>query len=61
MQMFTAGMNVSLSKSKIAPGETAKLKITVNGNAMKQIKQRPRILMITNDPQQPKVIIEVQE
>lgn len=54
-------MNVSLSKSKIAPGETAKLKITVNGNAMKQIKQRPRILMITNDPQQPKVIIEVQE
>ncbi|NPD81544.1 DUF1573 domain-containing protein [Prevotella sp. PINT] len=61
LQMFTAGMNVSLSKSKIAPGETAKLKITVNGNAMKQIKQRPRILMITNDPQQPKVIIEVQE
>ncbi|MCM1079182.1 MAG: DUF1573 domain-containing protein [Bacteroidales bacterium] len=61
LQMFTAGMNVSLKKTKIEPGETTKLKITVDGITIKQLKQRPRILMITNDPQQPKVIIELKD
>lgn len=61
LHMFTAGMNVSLSKSKIEPGESAKMKISVDGVAIKQLKQRPRILMITNDPQQPKVIVEIVE
>lgn len=61
LQMFTAGMNVSLGKSKLEPGETTKLKITVDGPALKQLKQRPRILMITNDPQQPKIIIEIKD
>lgn len=60
LQMFTAGLKVSLQKSKLQPGETTKLKVEANDLELQQIKQKPRILMITNDPTQPKVIIEIQ-
>ena len=59
LQMFTAGMSVALGKTKLEPLETTKLKVQVNDTELQQIKQRPRILMITNDPKQPKIIIEV--
>ena len=59
LQMFTAGMSVALGKTKLEPMETTKLKVQVNDTELQQIKQRPRILMITNDPKQPKIIIEV--
>ena len=61
LQMFTAGLQVSLAKTKLNPGETTKLKIQANELELKQIKQRPRILMITNDPSQPKVVIEIKD
>ncbi|MGM9712882.1 MAG: DUF1573 domain-containing protein [Prevotella sp.] len=59
LQMFTLGLQVSLGKTRIAPSESTKLKITANGLVLKQQKQKPRILMITNDPNNPKVIVEI--
>jgi hypothetical protein len=56
--MFTVGLQVSLNKSKLAPGEYAKLKITAMERDLRLVRS-PRVLMITNDPEQPKVVIEV--
>lgn len=61
MQVFTSGIQVSLAKSKIQPGETTKLKVTAIAEDLKKSRvKRPRILMITNDPAMPKVTINIQ-
>lgn len=60
LQMFTTGLQVSLGKSKLNPNESTKLKVIADDTQLQQLKSRPRILMITNDPRQPKVIIEIQ-
>lgn len=60
MQVFTSGIQVSLAKSKIQPGETTKLKVTAIVEDLKKSRvKRPRILMITNDPTMPKVTINI--
>lgn len=60
MQMFTIGLQISLNKSKIKPGETARLKITAVASELKKARvKKPRILMITNDPEMPKVVVRV--
>jgi len=59
MQMFTAGLKVRLNKSKLRPGETAKLKVTAYKKHLKTARSKPRVLMITNDPEKPKVVIHV--
>ena len=59
IQMFTTGMQVSLGKTVIAPSESTKLKVQINETELLQINKRPRILMITNDPSNPKVIINI--
>lgn len=59
LQMFTVGLQVSLNKQSLAPGETAKLKVTADSKLLKTARSKPRILMITNDPDMPKVIINV--
>ena len=60
MQMFTMGLQVSLNKSKIQPGETAKLKVTAIAADLKNARsKKPRILIITNDPDMSKVVIKV--
>ena len=59
MQMFTTGMSVKLNKTKIKPGEQAKLKITVNRKQLRNLRSKPRVLIITNDPRQPKVVVKV--
>lgn len=61
LQMFTIGVQVEMSKTKLKAGESTKLKIRVNENELKMAKSQPRILMITNDPKQPKVIINIEE
>lgn len=61
MQMFTQGLEVTLSKTSIAPGESAKLKITCNVEKLKAQRNRPRILMITNDPDNQKVVIDIKK
>jgi len=59
LQMFTSGLKVTLEKRELMPGEQTKM--TVKGDRSKLLKARtkPRILMITNDPDHPKVIITV--
>ena len=59
LQMFTEGMQVKLNKTRLMPNEEAKLKITVDARQIKKARSKPRILMITNDPKRPKLIINV--
>lgn len=59
LQMFTVGMKVKLNKTRLQAGEQAKLKITVDAREIKKARSKPRVLMITNDPKRPKVIINV--
>lgn len=59
LQMFTTGMSVKLNKSKLQPGEIAKMKITVNKKQLRNARSKPRVLMITNDPENSKVVISV--
>ena len=59
MQMFTMGLQVQLKKSKIEPGETVKMKVTVVKPDLKKSRAKnPRILMITNDPDNAKVVVK---
>lgn len=59
MQMFTGGLEISLGKKTLKPGETTKLKITAERAELLKSRTRPRILMIVNDPQKPKVVITI--
>jgi hypothetical protein len=59
LQMFTRGLEISLNKTHIEPGETAKLKITAINDELKKARSKPRVLMITNDPAHPKVVINI--
>lgn len=59
LQMFTTGLEVSLAKTELKPGESTRLKITAEAEELKKVKQQPRILMITNDPDNAKVVINV--
>lgn len=59
LQMFTSGLEISLSKTTIEPHTQAKLKITAIADQLKTAKRTPRILMITNDPRKPKVVIKI--
>ena len=59
LQMFTRGLKVTLGKSRLMPGESTKLKITGVAADLKKARSAPRVLMITNDPRQPKVVITI--
>jgi hypothetical protein len=59
LQMFTAGLRVTLDKQEIRAGESAKLKITGFKQELSRVRTQPRVLMITNDPERPKVVINI--
>lgn len=59
LQVFNKALSVSLSNRTIEPGKSAKLKLTVSSKYLKTMKNRPRILLITNDPRHAKEIITV--
>ena len=61
MQLFTPGIEITLAKQKLNAGESTKMKITGYAQDLSRVKTRPRILMITNDPRQQKVIIEIKK
>lgn len=58
LQVYNPGISVSLSKSRLKPGEKAKLKITAAAH-FEQFRGSHRILLITNDPTKPKIIVRV--
>ena len=59
LQMFTVGMRVTLGRRELQPGQSTSLKITVYRDGLKKARSKPRVLMITNDPARPKVVINV--
>lgn len=59
LQLFTRGMTVTLDKRQLKPQETAKMKIAIDRDRLLNVRQRPRVLMITNDPDRPKVAIRI--
>ena len=59
LQLFTSGLKISLGKRKLQPGESTKLKITAYRDELQKVRTRPRILMIVNDSQKPKVTITI--
>lgn len=59
LQMFTNGLSVKLNKSKLQPGEQAKLKITAEAKALRRVRTKPRVLMISNDPMKSKIVINI--
>lgn len=58
LQVYNPGINVSIGKRNIMPGESVPLKVTLNANS-KYFRGRRRILLITNDPTRPKIAIDV--
>ena len=59
LQLFTAGLRVTLGKQELLPQETTTLKITGYANDLRKLRTKPRILMITNDPDHTKVVINI--
>ncbi len=59
LQMFTTGIQVSLGSRQLKPGESTKLKVTAVAKDLKTARSKPRILMITNDPENTKVTINI--
>lgn len=58
LQVYNPGISVSLSKSTLKPGEKATLRITASA-AADNFKGRRRILLITDDPTNSKITIDV--
>lgn len=58
LQVYNPGISVSLGKRRIDPGNSDKLKITINANTS-YFKGRRRILLITNDPEHSKIVVDV--
>jgi hypothetical protein len=59
LQVFNSALGVQLKKRILKPGAQTKMKITAYGKYLKKVKGTPRVLMITNDPNCPKVIVKV--
>ena len=47
------------AKSQIEPGQSTHLKITGTAAELQKLRTRPRILMITNDPDHAKVVVNI--
>ena len=61
MQLFTRGLKVTLDQREIQPGQSTKIKITGIASELTKVRTRPRILMITNDPDHAKVVINIKK
>lgn len=59
LQVFNPVLGVQLKKRVLKPGASTKMKITAYGKYVSRMKGTPRVLMITNDPNRPKIIVKV--
>ncbi len=57
-QVFNPALGVNLKKNVLQPGETTRLRVTIDKKNIAK-KRHLRMLMITNDPMQPKVEINI--
>lgn len=58
LQVYNPGISVTLTSSTIEPGGRAALKVTTSATTG-HFKGRPRILLITDDPQRSKIAIDI--
>ncbi len=59
VQVFNRSVSVSLGDRKIAPHSRTKLKVTVDLNELSKTKNRPRLLIISNDPRSAKLLLGI--
>ena len=59
LQMFTGGLKVTLGKRELDTGESTTLKVTAYSEELSKTHTRPRVLMITNDSDHPKVVVRI--
>ncbi len=59
LQVFNPAVEVSLSNRKVAPGGTVKMKVKMNKKLIGRFKARPRILLVTDDPEAPVKIVNI--
>ncbi len=59
VQVFSKSISVSLGNRVLKPGKSTKLKVTAHSKYLKNAKNTPRVLLITNDPKHAKEIINV--
>lgn len=59
LQVSNPALSVSLKKTILAPGERTKLKITATAKYLKKSPVEARVLLITNDPSNPKLEIDI--
>ncbi len=58
LQVYNPGISVRCGKSVLKPGERTRLRITLNATS-NYFKGSRRILLITNDPKNPKTVIDI--
>ena len=59
LQLFNHAVEASLSDQVLEPGKCAKLKISVKKKLLDRFKSRPRVLLVTDDPDNPIKIISI--
>lgn len=59
LQVFHPAVGVSLKKSLLKPGQSTRLRVTVDRHALSKKHRRLSLLMITDDPARPKVEIAI--
>lgn len=59
VQVFNTAIGLSLRKRTLQPGESTSLKVTVHNHALNKEKNKMRILIIDDDPSQPKIEIDI--
>lgn len=59
IQAFNQAVTVSLKKTELQPGEEVQMNVVVDAKFLGLSKAQPRVLIITNDPQRPKAVVNV--
>lgn len=59
LQLFNHAVEVSLSNRVLQPGKSAKLKISVKKSWLSKFKSRPRVLIVSDDVENPVKIINI--
>ncbi len=59
VQVFNQAVSVSMKDRTVQPGKSTEMKVTINAKYLKKAKNRPRVLLITNDPSRAKQVINV--
>lgn len=59
LQVYNSGMRVKIGSRTIAPGKSKNIEVTVMAETGRTFKGRRSVLLLTNDPVQPKIVIDV--